>query len=457
MTVEWKSAVKHSRFLMGVFVILISTVVSVPTFAVEITTTEPTMTTPPTGYIPGQRGQASSAGEIFGTRRGNWHPWLGISETWTDNIFNDADNEQNESITVINPGIWLAVPARFDRPSGLQTLNTVPGGLPYTVLNDEEVTGLYRLYGSYSANIERYQDFDQYNQTAHKAEGSVGFFPGPKTRIILQDAFDRDREPFSSGNATSGQEDRFKGNVTRLELGYQATPKIGLNLSGSFYTLRYDEDRNSIRERNDKTGGATISWKVLPKSSLLAEYRRVVVDYRDRTREDSSEDQFFLGTRWNLTEKTSGLAKVGYGSKDFEGATSSSSDLLLELQMDYKFSQKTSLNLAGFRQVNESDITASSDRLTYQLALGLEHRLTRKLSGKLDLSWLQDNYNGAITVGSQTDERQDDYLQAGVGLGWNVVRWLTLSCGYNYSERSSNFGAFDYQTNSVYINASAAL
>jgi hypothetical protein len=398
-----------------------------------------------------------SASEVFGVRKGNWHPSLSVSQVWTDNLFNEPVNKDPELITVVTPALWLAFPARFDQPEPLQTVNTAPGSLAYSVLEDTTDYGTYQLYAAYSSNMESYWQFSDKNQTTQRAEAKLGYYPGGKTRIELQHVFDNNREAFGSGTASAGQEDFFTGNTSILSLGYKLTSRLKLKTSGSYYTLRYDSANNEFRERDDWTLAGQVGFALTPKIDLFAEYKRIGINYPGNGALDSEESHVTVGVEWAVTEKTSGLAKAGYNTKDLTGNAPDDDDLDLELQLSYQFSRKTKFSLRGLRQLNETDVAGTSHRLTYQAGAGMDYQLTGKITTGLDLSWMQDRYHGALTIGPQTAEREDDYLQAAVSINWKVQRWLTVGCGYALADRDSNFDSFDYTSNTAYLSFSAEL
>ncbi len=71
-------------------------------------------------------------GELFGGRTGYLHPFLSVGEYYTDNLFNVPDNEEDDWITVISPGLWASFPASNRQPLQVTTYNSAPGGLEVT-------------------------------------------------------------------------------------------------------------------------------------------------------------------------------------------------------------------------------------------------------------------------------------------------------------------------------------
>ena len=401
--------------------------------------------------------EEQSAESLFGGDRGNWHPSLGLSGYWTDNLFNTADNEKSDYVAAVSPGLWLAFPARFDKPASVPTVNNAAGGMAYSMMDDMTEYGLYQIYASYTADLFYYDEYSDENFTAQKAEAKLGFYPGPKTRIELSHVYDDNREDFGVGESSPDQDDKYTGNLTTLTTGYQLTPKLNLQALGSFYKLDYDESFSAFREREDWTFGGKITFELTPKLDLFGEYEYVDTDYDSDDELDSEENKFYAGVTWSITDKTRGLAKVGYNNKEYDGDVSDEDELQFEVQLDYRFSPKTAMRLNALRYLNETDTAGTTGRLTHEVNADLRYQLAQKVSTNLKAGWLNDDYEGEITVGTDTDSRDDDYLNAQVDLTWQALQWLELTCGYSWEDRDSNFDVFDYTTNTLFVSLTGAL
>ncbi|MDG5466853.1 outer membrane beta-barrel protein [Deltaproteobacteria bacterium IMCC39524] len=397
--------------------------------------------------------KALYADDIFGSQRGNWHPSLSLTGYWTDNLFETSTDEEEDFVTVVSPGLWLAFPARFDRPASVPVVTRAPGGLAYSLLDDTAEYGLFQVYAAYSANIERYKDFSDEDETTHNAEGKLGFYPGPKTRIELQHVFDENREDFSTGGGARDQEDKYTGNLTNLSVGYQLTHRLSLGVSGSYYDLDYNDKVNAAREREDTTFGGKVAFALTEKLDIFVEYVHVDIDYKSFNSNDSEENQAYAGLAWSVTEKTRGMAKIGYNKKDYDSQTPDEDELQVELQLGYRFSPKTDLTLRGLRKLNETDIVGTSGRLTHAVSGSVAYALTPKVSTSLNLGWQRDEY----LENNAGPDRDDDYYNVGAAVSWQAQRWLTATCGYDLVDRDSNVNTYDYTTNTAYLSLSAAL
>lgn len=71
--------------------------------------------------------KGSTSGEIFGTRGGYVHPFLSVTEYFTDNVFYSKNNKESDFATILSPGIWLSVPHVYEKLLYIDTANISPG------------------------------------------------------------------------------------------------------------------------------------------------------------------------------------------------------------------------------------------------------------------------------------------------------------------------------------------
>ncbi len=152
------------------------------------------------------------------------------------------------------------------------------------------------------------------------------------------------------------------------------------------------------------------------------------------------------------------MAKVGYGIKDFDDPDiDSDNDLLLSLQIDHKFNLKNSLMLFLTRSTKETNISTTNSLISNNIYARYTNRLTEKITGFINLSYTLDDYQGELTFGGETKERDDDTYRIGVRLQYAFKKWLRAGAGYRYIQRVSNFSDFDYTNNSVFISLTGTM
>jgi hypothetical protein len=91
------------------------------------------------------------------------------------------------------------------------------------------------------------------------------------------------------------------------------------------------------------------------------------------------------------------------------------------------------------------------------ITLGYTHRITSKISGLVNASYIRDKYRDVVTADVNTRKRVDRYMRAGITLRYEYRNWLNTDLGYIYSTRDSNFSEFDYSNNTLYFRINSAI
>lgn len=399
-----------------------------------------------------------SPGSALGETWNYVHPFLSIGEYYTDNLFNAGINQQSDFVTVITPGVWVALPASRQRLRDVETLNTAPGGFELTRF-ETEIPRRMQAYGLYRANINRHNDFSQENTVNHRGEGMLQYNLRGGFSLELFDIYEVEQDPYATG--TSQVLDEYNSNVLSAMAVYRITPKTRVRADVSWYSLSYDANRNLFRDRDDKGISLFAFHQFWEKTSAFLEYGFIDINYDRDFLVDSQDQHYFAGLLWDATEKTRVQGKLGYGVKAFSGSGNSlddSRDFIGEAKIDHSFTPKTAVALTATRAISETDILGLSDVLTHRVGIAYSQRITSKVRAIVDFNFLRNSYRGGdVIVGLLAGKRVDNYFGAGISLGFSLRDWLNLSAGYKYTERDSNFNVNDYKNNTFFISLTAAL
>ena len=392
-------------------------------------------------------GQTDSASDLFGTRSGYVHPFFGISEWYTDNLFNRSEGERTDFTTVFSPGIWFALPASDVRLLDMRTLNVAPGGLAVSRF-EEPTPGRYQSYLLYEGGYEALAKNSSQDTMNHRAEGRFRYNARRGLSLDVTDQFLKTHDPWSTG--VSLGLDKYYSNYADVAASYDTGGRLTASAGYSNYRIQYTASRNDDRDRTDNTFRGAVGYRVEPKTSVLLEYEHANIDYdQDELIRDSTEDRMYAGAEWDVTAKSRGKVRAGYGIKD--GDDMDGKDLLLELQGQQFFTPQTSLRVLAARRVNETVIPDTNFIVSYSVYAEYVQRFTTKFSGTVTASYTNDRYDGDVTFDGVTESRDDGIYTGGISFGWDPRRWFNTTVGYEYTLRDSTFNDFDYSKNTVYL------
>ena len=107
--------------------------------------------------------------------------------------------------------------------------------------------------------------------------------------------------------------------------------------------------------------------------------------------------------------------------------------------------------------VTESSVPGTNSTLNNQASANYKQRINHNLTANLQLTYSRDKYDLPITIGTQTDIRQDDILRVSPGLEYAANDWLVFALSFALAERNSNFDTFNFTNNTVLFRVSGYL
>lgn len=394
--------------------------------------------------IPGEGVSA----DIFGRQSGRVHPFLLFQELYSDNLFATNSHAENDFVTTIAPGLWLAFPGNRAKLLSIDTSTTSPGGLKLSRIKPETVRR-YQSYFLYSPEFTFYGKNTRLNHVNQKANALLQYNFNSGLSFDLMNLF-HDREEIA-GNGIANTLYRYQDNLADLITRYEApSGKFKLQFEYSNYNLDYKDRGVQYRNRNDNSFRTSVFFKVRPKTFIIAEYDFININFDAGSRDDSVENRYYCGVTWDVTAKTRGTLKLGYAEKNFDlSSVKDQSGFSLELQAQHNFTPKRGLVVNAYRKFNESDLATASSFLSTGIEMALLQRFTAKWSGTLDALYQRNEYYGV--------NRDDDLIGFGPAIRFEAKKWLIFDLGYHYYYNNSNTDFYDYHVNQFFFRGTISM
>jgi polysaccharide biosynthesis protein VpsM len=399
--------------------------------------------------------KGSTSKEVYGIRGGYVHPFLSVAEYFTDNVFYTRTNKESDFATILTPGIWLSVPHVYEKLLNIDSSNISPGGFSLSK-STQETFKRYQLYLLYNADFVRFSKFSSDNAVSHRAQGLFQYNLKSGLSLELIDQFVLSHDMRGTGINT--ELDKFRNNLANLTLSYDISSRLKIRADYSNFLVDYTARRNDFRDRSDNAVSGYLYYRIRPKTSLFVEYELVDIAYRTSETLNSKEHHWFGGIQWNITAKSTGSVKAGYGVKDFtDPALKSAADFVMEAQIDYQFTPKTNIILNATRRTNETNVAETDFVLSDSVSLQYLQKLTGKITGDVKLSYTHDDYRGKITLSGVTGKLKDNYYMGTIALRYKFKEWLQTDLGYIFQKRDSSFPDFNYITNVIFLRLTGTL
>jgi hypothetical protein len=379
------------------------------------------------------------------------HPFFGLAEVFTDNVFRTNKQRQSDFLTTIAPGIQALLPF----------------GERHSFLLD------------YQATQFQYAKFTPNNVFAQDGVGQVNFkFPGG-LKIDLQgghvEGFDPRGTDFDiqSSNITKWRTTSFLGQA-RL-----SGPRTSVRIRTRYARLHYknngqDASRDRKSGRVDLTGFLNVTEGI---SALLG--TQIINNTYDENKQlNSFSYGVFTGVELAPTRQLSGEVNVGYSILNFDRAPVGQDPNVIDdpadptmtdpgdrlraegLSLGGKQQKRWTLNgsldwiptsrqivrLSAFRSIRQSAVFNTSTFVQTGFSLQASHRLTNRLELLGRGRYFNSNFQGG---------RTDNRFGGSVGLRYQTVEWLGFGLNYYLEKRSSTESRFRYYSNTISISAEA--
>ncbi len=343
---------------------------------------------------------------------------LKVSQVFDDNIYLDSSGSVSSSKTSIEPS--LGVSLKKDGKS---------------------------LYISGGGDLIFYSEDSDRNNAQHVFAGLNGKFDFPcGISLVIKDNFMNTSDP-----ATSELTKRTKRirNHPEIILGYKFSERLSADLSGSLVLHDYQSSFYSQYERNEISGGSTLFFQFLSKTSFLAKYKLGVIDY-DSADKDLNYSQIEAGITGQLTSKTKALIKGGYQIRSYKDAVYDDfSAPVATLDIESRLSSYTELKIGGGYGIYESFYGSNTHFKSVKGNLSVDQRLLEKFILAAGIDYMKNMYPEKTVENSVEKKREDNIIDWVFGIIYEANEWMSLSADYKYRNRNSNHNIYDYTNNRI--------
>lgn len=348
-------------------------------------------------------------------------PTLEVSERHDDNFRAVEDNEESSWITSVTPTFVLGAEGR---------------------------KSAYQL--SYSAVSDTFHSSHKDNNTDHHVNADAGYEFDSRNRLKLNAGFHKIEDTASEDQNV--ENDKYTtSNVGGVYSFGAQTARNQIDFGANYQELRYQnsDNLNADKERDTTALNTILYHAVAPKTRALVEARHTDYDYVSNTRLNSNNVALLAGLTWDATAKTTGTVKFGGEKKRFDDSSiDDESGGMWEVGVKWSPRTYSTFGLNTRRALDEGYNGASSIE-SQSTTLSWDHEWMDRLSSTVSYTYSDQDY--------QDITRTDKIDTFGVGLTYEMRRWLDLGVGYKYSENDSDAVGKSYERNIFSISATASL
>jgi hypothetical protein len=376
----------------------------------------------------------------FSTGPVTLRPQVVLAERFDDNILfrRDGPDKKSDFITTLSPTITLMLGHKTSANPWVDNAEGSPNYLTVSYTLDDNVYG--------KNDTLNYEDhtFDLSSQYVTDRIYVMGW----------------DRIQFLNG--VVGAYENLGYRTTRMasydnyKFGYNLTDKTSVYVVGNNNATDYEKG-TPLLDVNSWRGTLGFMWRALPKTSFFGE------GFYGQTAQNPNTDTMlkgphlssiggFLGMTRTIETKLMGTIKVGVEDRSFAGGTASSVTPVVDGSLNYRFTEKTALELKYTRASNVSIQQVNLSYTSDTIGLNVYQKLTP--SGKLRAD---AGVNCRVSGYESTDyynNRSDMWASFNAGLTYYLRAWMTTSLSYQYEQFSIDYAQqyaniIDYSANRV--------
>jgi hypothetical protein len=362
------------------------------------------------------------------------HPFVGVAQSFTDNVFRTKKNRKTDYGTAIAPGIQAYLP----------------------------FAGKHSLLLDYRAAQLLYKNFDENNVFAQHGLGHLKFdFPGG-LKFDFQggriDGFD------PRGSEVDIQEQditkwRINNFLSQAELRGQ---KGSIRLRSLYADLHFKNNGQARpRDRENVRADLTVFFNATPRISPLFGATISNITYDKNKQLDSFSYGVFTGFKLAPSRLLSGDFRIGYTILNFDRAPEEQplgSDLssggkqqkrlTMQGNLAWTPTSRFSLRIRPYRNIRQSANFGSSTSTFVQTGVLAQarHTLTNRTAVRANVGYQNDDFEGG---------RTDNRIRTRIGLDYRTVEWLGFRLDYIFGKRFSSESRFENYSNSILVSVQA--
>ncbi len=383
----------------------------------------------------------------------HFHPYVTLEEEYIDNLYLSPDDEQEDFITTLYPGINFSI---------------------------SETS--YAVDMDYRVGFVNYAKETDNNSISHTGSFNTNLHLSDRIIFRLRDYVIRSQEPFESDYAESEQIDQYLSSIMRqrstytrnvfepsMEYSFGPEDSLSLNYRNNIYRIQGDPSQDS--EENFISTGLAFWFNI--KNGIDIVYNYSIGDFRD------SSDMISHGANGRYTYRfgpaSSIFIEYSYMNRDFKTSSegydvnSASSGFEMDL-MD-----GVTLNLSAgcfLHNPEQGQVTRGGvynvvvdgyfesiscavslnggydeDYISSEnLGFSRYHQANAQISYQL-LETLTTGISCFFRKSDFDPDRKDRTLQLGWNLSYGLFQWATISMDISHRENNSNDDTIDYKEN----------
>jgi hypothetical protein len=249
----------------------------------------------------------------------------------------------------------------------------------------------------------------------------------------------------------------------KTKIGYDFSDQFKLLAYYNFYEQDYDADIDFSQDYKYHEFGAGTQIRLRPKTWGFVRYHYGERDYYTHPAgtgvTDSNDSDFDwhrvnVGLTWDAAAKVGGELNLGYQWKNYDNPTDVNGNSyddedtwIAQTLISFDATPTTALGLGLTRAPRESGAHTNEYFEDTGISLNLQQVIMEKVF--LSVGGIYSNHDYNVP---KLKEREDDNYKAKIDIEYQIQDWLSAGVGYEYWEKDSNYGEYDFTDNRFMVS-----
>jgi len=219
---------------------------------------------------------------------------------------------------------------------------------------------------------------------------------------------------------------------TNLSAAYQWTEKFSTETGYQAYANYYmEQDLNDTQSYISQTIRQSARWLLLPKTTVLVEYRANPIIYTGGAGLNSFGNFALVGFDQVFNPRFKWTARIGVEQRFNQNPVDGNSIYFGpygESNLSYQFGPASTLSWNARYGTEPSGLTNVTQRQTFRTGLAVNHAFTKRISGNLGFGFEVDYFDQQNVI----DPFTQTIFDVTAGLNFKINRTISLSAGYQF-------------------------
>lgn len=254
----------------------------------------------------------------------------------------------------------------------------------------------------------------------------------------------------ATGASTTLYNGQYLYGYNNFNVSYAWSQRFSTTTSLTVDGISYEDDVvSSLEDRLSVLIAQQFSYALTRRTSLAAEYRYRITDYRERDDVDAQSHFVLAGVDHAWSERMSGSFRVG--AEFFKSDRAENTSPYGEVALSYLVARKTTARWFGSIGYDSSEIGGYNTRYALRTGVNVYHQINKKVGVNAGVSYAYSTFDNP----GASDVTEHSLLMS-TGLTYQLLENLALDARYSFSILRSDdaFREFDRHNVSLGVTAS---